>query len=259
VGETWSSPSGDPCQTYICLEGSDGTIIKQLQIESCPNCPSVRFNNNFLFVYSWFHFLFFLKGWEYQTANASVCCGTCQQVACVSADGSQHAIGSTWKADLCTKISCVLRDNGVMHCLFRIFFISFINLECLTSSYKWKAWEKTAINQPTKINSFTITKQLHRLISAAPFIKERLVYITAKHIRWKSQFSTNKKTTCYPNYFIIEFLKQVNDTWSTNDQCVTMVCSLQADGQVARQEVMLSCPPASDCLEVQYILMILLK
>ena len=32
-----------------------------------------------------------------------------------------------------------------------------------------------------------------------------------------------------------------------------MVCSLQADGQVARQEVMLSCPPASDCLEVVYI------
>lgn len=31
-----------------------------------------------------------------------------------------------------------------------------------------------------------------------------------------------------------------------------MVCSLQADGQVARQEVMLSCPPASDCLEVVY-------
>lgn len=45
----------------------------------------------------------------------------------------------------------------------------------------------------------------------------------------------------------------MNDTWTTNDPCVTMICAPQADGQVTRQEIILSCPPPSDCQEVSII------
>lgn len=144
-----------------------------------------------VYTYSWFCkcVMVFFKGWEYQTGNSSVCCGTCQQVACVSADGTQHAVGTTWKADLCTKISCVMRDNGVIEHQNFPWSIHHI----FPFSYKWRACEKTAINQPTKM--FTITKRLHRRISVAHCIKESLACTTAESIRWKSLTQFHKLQT----------------------------------------------------------------
>lgn len=166
---------------YICLEMSDGTIVKQLQIESCPTCPA---------------------GWEYQVSNSSVCCGTCQQVACVDSDGVQHPIGSTWKSDLCTRVTCVSRDNG-------------LQMESLRENCDKPTDNDRLLYKYETIQPLDQCCPIHRRVSCLHDGKEY----------------------------------KVNETWSTNDQCVTIICAQQADGQVARQEVILSCPPPSDCLE----------
>lgn len=50
---------------YICLEMSDGTIVKQLQIESCPTCPAVSLIASSVICYRQFLSfvcLFFIQG-----------------------------------------------------------------------------------------------------------------------------------------------------------------------------------------------------
>ena len=112
-GDTWPSPSGDPCHKFVCLQYLDGSIIKQQQTESCSgNCPTVRyyFDPIRIFLFNLSPLLF--KGWEYQS-SPTICCGTCHQVACVTEDAVHHAVNSTWKSDVCTTSTCVSRENGV--------------------------------------------------------------------------------------------------------------------------------------------------
>lgn len=171
---------------YICLEMSDGTIVKQLQIESCPTCPAVSLIASSVICYrqflSFVCFFFLLKGWEYQVSNSSVCCGTCQQVACVDSDGVQHPIGSTWKSDLCTRVTCVSRDNGVIY-FNKIQLKMRKNFAPVICSCKWKAYEKTAINPRTMIDYCTSMKQFNLWISAVPYIAEYLACTMAKNTR----------------------------------------------------------------------------
>lgn len=43
AGEEWPAPGGDPCKSYVCQELSDGTVVKQLHVQTCTTtCPDVR-------------------------------------------------------------------------------------------------------------------------------------------------------------------------------------------------------------------------
>ncbi len=84
-GDSWISED-DPCITFVCADEGDGELVHQKTVRTCPtDCP---------------------EGYEYQPSlNSTECCGRCVQTACLL-DGQAYAIGSTWKPDPCTSLSC---------------------------------------------------------------------------------------------------------------------------------------------------------
>ncbi len=68
-------------------------------------------------------------------------------MACVTEDGVQHAVNSTWKSDLCTTSTCVSRDNGVLKFLYSTFdtnYIGFVFIQLQVESTRENCEEPTA-------------------------------------------------------------------------------------------------------------------
>ena len=81
-------------------------------------------------------------------------------------------------------------------------------------------------------------------------LPQNILFIQRNRIPGNPLFLLSFKMCIYTNHYSKKLI-QINDTWTTNDPCTTMTCSQQADGQVVRQEVILSCPPPTDCQEVR--------
>ncbi|XP_069683352.1 hemocytin isoform X2 [Periplaneta americana] len=91
VGSKWASPSGDPCETFVCDSVAERAEKRQL-LEHCTlDCQ---------------------PGFEEDKPPPGECCGRCRQVACV-VDGQLKDLNSSWtSADMCTTSYCLLANDS---------------------------------------------------------------------------------------------------------------------------------------------------
>ncbi|CAG9784020.1 unnamed protein product [Diatraea saccharalis] len=83
-GQTW--PSEDPCKNLTCSRDAAGNLVQAESVETCSkDCA---------------------RGWKYTKPGPRVCCGKCEQYACIHDDQLKEP-GVTWQsADNCTTYTC---------------------------------------------------------------------------------------------------------------------------------------------------------